>query len=202
MTKLFNSYRNTERLQDTEQLVWFTEKDHHRKKGDLTVGHTKCYTKVTVPLDSSLLGTCVRMKISDCQKWHVEGEILERNVRQKIPDRSYFDPARERLSKKKKAPKKKKKLSGEKAAKLRELVDLEAESDSEASPENSLKSENDTAAIDSDLEKTEKSLSGKEAPVELQNYIKMMDFIDKRNWFEKLAFALLFVGIILKIFGL
>ena len=205
VTLLFNSYRNTNRIQNSEQLVWFTEKDQHRKKGKLCVGHTKCYTKVTVPFDESLMGTCVRMQITECQKWHVEGDILERNIQNAKPAKSYFDIARERLIKKKKMPKSsKKKLSASKAAKLLELVDLEADSESEESDENSLQSpskKNKSKSVAKGEQENDSSKSQVQVK-ELQAYMKLMTFVEQRNWFGKLALIFLFLGALLKIFDL
>ena len=128
---MFESYRSTQQLLDTVQRVWFTENDQHRKKGALCVGHTKCYTKVTVPFEEGLLGTIVLMKITDCLKWHIEGTILEKNLTPEKVDPDYFDPSRQILLNKKKAPKKKKKIGEETQQKLKELVDLDGDSECE-----------------------------------------------------------------------
>mmetsp|Transcript_29859 Transcript_29859/g.42593 ORF Transcript_29859/g.42593 Transcript_29859/m.42593 type:complete len:611 (-) Transcript_29859:68-1900(-) len=53
-----------------------------------SVGHTKAYTKVLVPLDESLPGSCQLVHIIRSQRFHVEGVVLQqlspRNVNKSI----------------------------------------------------------------------------------------------------------------------
>jgi len=41
-----------------------------------TIGHTKNYTKVLVPLDPSLVGCVATVIIEESQRWHVAGKVL------------------------------------------------------------------------------------------------------------------------------
>lgn len=43
------------------------------------VGHTKSYVKVLIKRDSELVGKRAIVKIVDVHKWHVYGEIVEKN---------------------------------------------------------------------------------------------------------------------------
>ena len=43
------------------------------------VGHTKSYVKVLIPNDESLLGKEIKVKIVKVLKWHVIGEIIDKN---------------------------------------------------------------------------------------------------------------------------
>ena len=55
--------------------MWFSteisEDGHH------SVGHTKGYVKVLVPLDNNLPGLVKYVKINSSKRFHVEGEIVE-----------------------------------------------------------------------------------------------------------------------------
>lgn len=77
--KLFNSYPNYEHLSGTIQRVWVHDnKDEGKSPGeDFMIAHTKAYAKVLLRRDASLLGKQILVKITDCHKWHVYGEIVD-----------------------------------------------------------------------------------------------------------------------------
>ena len=93
VTELFNGYRNTQKKMNATERVWISEKEIVKGQSIL-VGHTKDYTKVTLPFDQSLLGSCVMVKITECKKWHVEGEIVDRNPGFEHVPKNYFDDLR------------------------------------------------------------------------------------------------------------
>ena len=76
ITNLFESYRTTDWLLDREVDVWFDLGDENDEKRNQSVGHTKNYTKVIVPLDPRLPGTMRRVKVFSVHKWHVKGTIV------------------------------------------------------------------------------------------------------------------------------
>jgi hypothetical protein len=43
------------------------------------VGHTKCYVKVLIKREEDLVGKRAIVKITDVHKWHIYGEVIERN---------------------------------------------------------------------------------------------------------------------------
>lgn len=73
VTQLYNSYSCNDFLLNSFQRVWFSETQLAMKQ---TVGHTKHFIKVVVPLDFELLGTDRWVKIVKVTKWHAEGEVL------------------------------------------------------------------------------------------------------------------------------
>ncbi len=92
LTKLFESYRTYDSLLGTEQRVWVTDIETNKKnaeaggKGETAlVGHTKFYVKVIIrEVDPGLLGRCVKVKITEVQKWHVVGVVTDRNVSSEV----------------------------------------------------------------------------------------------------------------------
>ncbi len=42
-------------------------------------GHTKSYSKVLLPYEEELMGKCIKIKITKSFRWHMEGEIIDRN---------------------------------------------------------------------------------------------------------------------------
>lgn len=46
---------------------------------NIMVGHTKCYVKVLIKREDELVGKRAIVKITDVHKWHIYGEIIERN---------------------------------------------------------------------------------------------------------------------------
>jgi len=81
ITKLFTSYTNYENLKGTIQRIWIHENtDDSKYEGEsFMVGHNKCYVKVLVNRDTSLIGHQVIVKVTDIHKWHVYGEVIDRN---------------------------------------------------------------------------------------------------------------------------
>ena len=79
VTSLFEAYKNLQFMQDRTVRVWVSERETNKHNGDCLIGHTKNYSKVVIPFEEGLLGKQVIMKITKCAKWHVEGEILDRN---------------------------------------------------------------------------------------------------------------------------
>lgn len=79
--KLFKSYPNYNHLKNTIQRVWIHDtKDEGRNPDEnVMVGHTKSYVKVLIKRDPELVGKRAIVKITDVHKWHVYGEIIEKN---------------------------------------------------------------------------------------------------------------------------
>ena len=76
VTNLFESYITTDWLNGEIVDVWFDLGDENDQKRNQSVGHTKNYTKVIVPLDFSLPGTWRRVLVHSVHKWHVRGSIV------------------------------------------------------------------------------------------------------------------------------
>lgn len=79
VTSLFEAYKNMNAMQGRTVRVWISERETNKHNGDCLIGHTKNYSKVILPFEEGLLGKQVIMKITKCAKWHVEGEVTERN---------------------------------------------------------------------------------------------------------------------------
>lgn len=79
--KLFKSYPNYNHLKNTIQRVWIHDtKDGGRNPDEnVMVGHTKSYVKVLIKRDPELVGKRAIVKITDVHKWHVYGEIIEKD---------------------------------------------------------------------------------------------------------------------------
>jgi threonylcarbamoyladenosine tRNA methylthiotransferase CDKAL1 len=77
VTNLFESYITTDWLESQTVDVWFDLGDDSDERRNQSVGHTKNYTKVIVPLDASLAGTKRRVVVSSVHKWHVKGTVVE-----------------------------------------------------------------------------------------------------------------------------
>jgi len=79
--KLFKSYSNYDNLKNTIQRVWIHDtKDEGRNPDEnVMVGHTKSYVKVLIKRDQELVGKRAIVKITEVHKWHVYGEIIEKN---------------------------------------------------------------------------------------------------------------------------
>ncbi|MCQ2816570.1 MAG: tRNA (N(6)-L-threonylcarbamoyladenosine(37)-C(2))-methylthiotransferase, partial [archaeon] len=93
VANLFKSYENYYHLADTEQLVWFHNiKDEDKnKEQNLMVGHNKSYVKVLVKKDDSLLGKVAKVKVTGINKWHIYGEVIDRNPSlEKVEWETYF----------------------------------------------------------------------------------------------------------------
>lgn len=85
LTQLFESYPNWESMLGRTLLVLATDVEE-RKGTRQVVAHSKCYAKVLLPDDESLLGTFLRVKVSSTHKWHLQVEILQRNVLMETPE--------------------------------------------------------------------------------------------------------------------
>lgn len=81
LAHLFGSYPNYTHLNHTIQRVWLhdTKEETKNLEGDYMVGHTKAYAKVLIKKDPTLLGKCVIVKVTGIHKWHVYGEVIDRN---------------------------------------------------------------------------------------------------------------------------
>ena len=81
LAHLFGSYPNYTHLNHTIQRVWLhdTKEETKNVEGDFMVGHTKAYAKVLIKKDPTLLGKCVLVKVTGIHKWHVYGEVIDRN---------------------------------------------------------------------------------------------------------------------------
>lgn len=74
VTTLFMSYECNSSYVDRKLPVWFSEVDYQREQ---TVGHTKTYVKVVVPMDRNLVGRKVMVHIEESTKWHLVGKVCE-----------------------------------------------------------------------------------------------------------------------------
>lgn len=72
MTALFMSYECNSQYVNCTVPVWFSDLDNSRGQ---TVGHTKTYVKVLVPLDPELVGKKVMVHIEKSSKWHLMGKV-------------------------------------------------------------------------------------------------------------------------------
>ena len=79
--KLFTSYPNYNSLLGSIQRVWVHDNKDEGKapSDDLMIAHNKSYVKVLIKRDDSLLGKQVLVKVNSAQKWHVEGEVIDRS---------------------------------------------------------------------------------------------------------------------------
>jgi threonylcarbamoyladenosine tRNA methylthiotransferase CDKAL1 len=83
LTKLFESFTPYTHLPGKRVQVWFNTEISD--DGRQSVGHTKHYVKVLVPMDPALPGTSYMVDISACQRFHIEGTVVGDNL---IPPRS------------------------------------------------------------------------------------------------------------------
>lgn len=74
LTHLFEGFRPYESYVGRTERVWFNTEISN--DGHHNVGHTKAYVKVLVPLDGNLPGTSHMVRITACQRFHVEGVIV------------------------------------------------------------------------------------------------------------------------------
>ena len=70
----FKSIHPYERFQNTIQLVWVGSE----RSGDCMVAHTKAYVKVLLPLDATLQGKRVVVRITSTSRFHIVGEVIDR----------------------------------------------------------------------------------------------------------------------------
>jgi hypothetical protein len=152
---------------------------------------------VTVPFEENLVGTKAKMKITECFKWHVEGDILERNVASESVPLNYFDEAKEITLNKKNQPKKQKKLKDNQIERLNELVDLNTESDTEKE-----EPESEEAVSEETQEEVQQDVAQSEFCDQLQIYQSFLKKCNELSRLQVAALAILFLGIVLKIFGL
>jgi hypothetical protein len=75
LTLLFDSYTTNDGLVGQVVDVWVDTEI--ARDGERTVGHTKQYTKVLIPMDHSLIGKRVSVKILSAAKFHVVGEVVK-----------------------------------------------------------------------------------------------------------------------------
>ncbi|KAK1932867.1 CDK5 regulatory subunit-associated protein [Babesia divergens] len=74
VTQLFMSYECNSSYLNRTLPVWFSDIDVSHNQ---TVGHTKSYVKVVVPLDPELLGKRVLVQIVETTKWHLLGIVFK-----------------------------------------------------------------------------------------------------------------------------
>jgi threonylcarbamoyladenosine tRNA methylthiotransferase CDKAL1 len=93
VTKLFDSYTTNLHYMTEEVLVWIIGYDDRALKnqpGKLPqlLGHTKSYTKVVLDQNAeslsgqpaaALIGRVVKVKVTETQKWHITGHIIDAN---------------------------------------------------------------------------------------------------------------------------
>ncbi|GBE58899.1 tRNA modifying archaeal-type family protein [Babesia ovata] len=72
VTQLFMSYERNSVYVGRTLPVWFSDVDTPRGH---TVGHTKTYVKVIVPLDPNLVGRKAMVSIEESSKWHLKGTV-------------------------------------------------------------------------------------------------------------------------------
>ncbi|CDR96821.1 CDK5 regulatory subunit-associated protein [Babesia bigemina] len=72
VTQLFMSYERNSVYVGRTLSVWFSDVDNQRGH---TVGHTKTYVKVVVPLDPDLVGRKALVTIEESSKWHLKGTV-------------------------------------------------------------------------------------------------------------------------------
>lgn len=105
MAKLFTSYPNYNHLKGSIQRVWIHDtKDEGRNPDEETmVAHTKSYVKVLLKREQSLVGKQAIVKINDIFKWHVCGEIIDKNpkiINAKFQDhfKEMYNPEKEKTN--------------------------------------------------------------------------------------------------------
>jgi hypothetical protein len=103
ITRIFDSYTTNAHFVGTEQLVWVMGFDDRKKAGTANlqlVGHTKTYTKVVLPQTQdcigdqpaeALVGKCVKVKITESQKWHISGYITDFAPKPEKVPANYFE---------------------------------------------------------------------------------------------------------------
>jgi len=91
VTSVFESYKSMDHLNGATLRVYIAEEDSHRSQGEFLVGHTQNYSKITMPYEPELLGKQVIVKIVKTEKWHAEGEIVERNPPTKSIPENFFE---------------------------------------------------------------------------------------------------------------
>merc|ERR1712146_861294 len=87
------------------ERVYISEAEETKKHGLKCIGHTKNYTKVIIDYDPALIGKQIMMKITKCEKWHIEGEILDKECKPEEVNPLYFVDPEEALKKVKKTQK-------------------------------------------------------------------------------------------------
>ena len=73
LTRLFESFHPYESYVHQTLRVWFCTEVSDDSR---SVGHTKSYVKVLVPLDGNLPGRHYYVKITGASRFHIEGEIV------------------------------------------------------------------------------------------------------------------------------
>jgi hypothetical protein len=83
ISKFFNSLDPYSKMSGSTVDVWFgVDKDNTKTK---SVGHTKSYVKVLVPLDDDLVGCRGTVEIGKVSRFHVEGRVVEGSVIRLVP---------------------------------------------------------------------------------------------------------------------
>jgi len=75
LTTLFESFTPYTHLPNQVVKVWFG--NEISEDGEHSVGHTKGYVKVLVPLDNKLPGTFGHVLVDAAKRFHVEGRIVQ-----------------------------------------------------------------------------------------------------------------------------
>lgn len=73
LTKLFESFDPYKQYMGRREKVWFCTEISDDGR---SVGHTKAYVKVLVPLDANLPGTNALVDITACHRFHVDGNLV------------------------------------------------------------------------------------------------------------------------------
>jgi len=78
LTRLFESFTPYTHFCGRTEKVWFnTEVD---EAGGNSVGHTKSYVKVLVPLDPKLPGTSAMVRITSSDRFHITGVVVDESA--------------------------------------------------------------------------------------------------------------------------
>mmetsp|Transcript_11716 Transcript_11716/g.11771 ORF Transcript_11716/g.11771 Transcript_11716/m.11771 type:complete len:525 (+) Transcript_11716:136-1710(+) len=78
LTRLFESFTPYKHLKGRKERVWFNTEIS--SDGEHSVGHTKSYVKVLVPLDSRLPGSNNIVRIINSERFHVTGIVMSEHT--------------------------------------------------------------------------------------------------------------------------
>ncbi len=77
-TAIFESYSTLDHFVGTVQTILVTESS---QDGNHFVGHTKEFVQVLVAKDPRIMGRHIEVKITQCSKWSLRGDILEESLK-------------------------------------------------------------------------------------------------------------------------
>ena len=149
------------------------------------------------------------MLITDCFKWHVEGNVLEKDVNPIKAPENYFEKSKKILLLKKNQPKKQKKLRNKQKERLKELVKLDIISDDDVTTKNETDSEyfeseneqNKQEKLKDNQKKDSQNSDIKKFKQQMDIYKTLIDNLLNSPILIKLGMILLFISVMLKTFG-